>query len=141
MNRFVRPETAVLTLTNGDTLIVRQRLNTGETRAMRAAIMNGDEQASRADRAAFAVVVAYLLDWTLTDDGRPVVIRDAPADKVRGALDALDYESFMEIATAIGTHVEQQKARRDEEKKTLSTAPASSAISPSPFDAVGATNG
>ena len=44
--------------------------------------------------------MAYLLDWTITNDGRPVVIRDQPADVVRAVLDALDYDSFMEIAIA-----------------------------------------
>ena len=142
MNRFVRPDTAILALGNGDTLIVKHRLNTGETRAMRAAILgDGAAPANRADRAAYAVVVAYLLDWTLTDAGRPVVIRDQPPDVVRAALDALDYDSFLEIATAIGDHVQREQARRAEEKKTQATANGSSATSPSPFVAVGATNG
>jgi len=141
MNRFIKGDTAVLTLENGDTLIVKQRLNTGETRAMRAAILDGDGAASRADRAAYAVVVAYLLDWTLTDDGRPVVIRDQPADVVRSVLDALDYDSFIELATAIGDHVARETARRADEKKAPATGTESPATWPSPFVAAGATNG
>jgi hypothetical protein len=140
MSRFVRPETALLTLANGDTLVVKVRLNTGETRALRAAILSGGEQ-SHADRAAFPVVLAYLLDWSITDDGRPVVIRDQPPDAVRAVLDALEYESFMEIANAIGDHVQRETTRREDEKKTPITAPGSSATSPSPSAAVGATSG
>jgi len=140
MSRFVRPETALLTLTNGDTLVVKVRLNTGETRALRAAILAGVER-SNADRAAFPVVLAYLLDWSITDDGRPVVIREQPADAVRAILDALDYDSFIEIANAIGDHVQRETDRRAEEKKTPTTATGSSGTSPSPSVAVGATSG
>jgi hypothetical protein len=140
MNRFVRPDSTILTLENGDTIIVKVRLNTGETREMRGAILNPDEQ-SHADRTAYAVVVAYLLDWTLTDSGRPVVIRDQPVSVVRAALNALDYDSFIEIANAIGDHVHRQNALRDEEKKSLNTAPSSSETLPSPFAAAGVTNG
>ena len=141
MNRFVRPDTAIVTLANGDTLIVKVRLNTGETRALRAAILNGDPTQTQADRAAYAVVLAYLLDWTISDNGRPVVIRDLPADGLRAVLDSLDYESFTEIAVAIHDHVQRQKELRDEEKKTANSATPSSPISPSPSVAVGATNG
>jgi len=141
MNRFVRPDTAIVTLANGDTLVVKKRLNTGETRALRAAILNGDATQSQADRAAYAVVVAYLLDWTISDNGRPVVIRDQAADVVRSVLDSLDYDSFVEIANAIHEHVEQQKAARDAEKKTANTATESPQISPLPSVAVGVTNG
>lgn len=141
MSRFIRPDTDVLTLANGDTLIVKRRLNTGETHAMNGAILNGDAQLSQADRAAIAVVLAYLVDWTITDAGRPVVIRDQPAASVRATVDALDYDSFIDIANAIGDHVRAQKARRAEEKKTLTGAPESPAIWPSPSVAVGATNG
>jgi hypothetical protein len=140
MSRFVRPETALLTLDNGDTLVVKVRLNTGETRALRAAILAGSE-ASAADRAAFPVVLAYLLDWSITDDGRPVVIREQPADTVRAILDSLDYDSFIDIANAIGAHVQRQTQLRAEEKKTQTTATGSSATSPSPFAAAGAMNG
>jgi hypothetical protein len=141
MNRFVRPDTAIVTLANGDTLIVKCRLNTGETRALRAAILNGDATQTQADRAAYAVVLAYLLDWTINDNGRPVVIRDQPADVVRAVLDSLDYDSFVEIANAIHDHVQRQTAARAEEKKTATIGTPSSPISPLPSVAVGATNG
>jgi len=141
MNRFVKPETAILQLENGDTLVVKVRLNTGETRAMRADILGADDNQSRADRSAFAVVVAYLLDWTINDDGRPVVIRDQPPDVVRAALNALDYDSFIEIANAIGDHVKRLKDAREEEKKTRNSVTESPATLQSPSVAVGVTNG
>jgi len=141
MNRFVRPDSAIVTLSNGDTLVVKCRLNTGETRALRAAILNGDQAQTQADRAAYAVVVAYLLDWTISDNGRPVVIRDQSADVVRAVLDSLDYDSFVEIANAIHEHVQRQKEIRDDEKKTENSATPSSPTLPSPFVAVGDTNG
>lgn len=142
MSRFVRPETDVLTLANGDTLIVKRRLNTGETRDMRGAILNDTAHTLKSDRAAFAVTTAYLLDWTLTDDdGRPVVIRDQPADVIRGALEQLDYDSFIEIATAIGEHAKRQTDLRAEEKKTRNSVIESDPTLRSPFGVVGATNG
>jgi hypothetical protein len=142
MNRFVRPETAVLTLANGDTLVVKQRLNTGEWRRMTDTIRQaGDERGATVLQYQTGLVLAYLVDWSLTDDGRPVVIRDQPIDTVRASLDALDYESFREIADAIQVHTRRQDEARAAEKKTPNTANESPAILPSPFVAVGVTNG
>jgi len=146
MSRFVQPETAVLTLGNGDTLIVKHRLNTGETRrmfaAMRRDIVTGEEReiVTKGNHDA-ATVAAYLLDWSLTDNGRPVVIRDQPPDVVRAAVEQLDYESYTEIAAAITAHVARQDAARAEEKKTQNTGTGSPPISPLPPVLVGVTNG
>ena len=146
MNRFVRPETVVLALAGGETLVVKRRLNTGEERALAAAMMraptNGDDR-PRVDplKVGVETVLAYLLDWTLTDDGRPVPIREQPPENVRALLDALDYESFREIRAAIERHVTREAEARAEEKKSQATGSASSATSPSPSVAAGATNG
>jgi hypothetical protein len=146
MNRFIHPETAILTLANGDTLVVKQRLNTGERRKMFASMYresaNGDGR-DRVDplKTGVSTVLAYLLDWSLTDDGRPVPIRDQGEDVVRGALDALDYESFTEILRAIEAHEIRQDEARALEKKSPAGASGSSPTSPSPSGVAGATSG
>lgn len=144
MSRFVHPETCILSLADGATLVVKRRLNTGERRRMSAAMSsaNGDGT-PRFDRSKYPseLVVAYLLDWSLTDDGRPVPIRDQPEDVVRAALDQLDYDDFTEIFQAIEAHITQQTAAREAEKKTRSFETGSPMTSPSPPAMGGGTNG
>ena len=120
MSRFVHPETTVLTLANGDTLVVKTQLNVGETRAMTRAMAspNGDGS-PRFDRNKYPaeLVLAYLVDWSLVDAGRPVPLRDQDVDVRRATMDNLFPEDFLEIFRAIETHVGQQDAARAEEKK------------------------
>ena len=88
----------------------------------------GREDRDRPRTVRLAEVVAYLVDWNLTDaDGRPVVIRGAPTEFVIGALDNLDADGFDEIKTAITKHI----AALEEEKKIPATASASPATSDS----------
>jgi hypothetical protein len=146
MSRFVRPNTDVLPLSDGDTLVVRRRLNTGEQRAMfqrmRAAAPNGDGYHVDPMQVGLATMTAYLLDWSLRDDnGAPVVIRDQPMPVVESAINALDPDDFAEIREAIETHVARVEAARAEEKKTRRGGAASSPTSTSPDAAAGATNG
>jgi hypothetical protein len=146
MSRFVRPNADVLTISDGDTLVVRRRLNTGEQRAMfqrmRAAASNGDGYKVDPMQVGLATMTAYLLDWSLRDDtGAPVVIRDQPIEAVESAINALDPEDFAEIREAIETHVARIDAARAEEKKTRSGGVASSPTSTSPAAAAGGTNG
>lgn len=121
MNRFVRPETAVLTISQGDTLTVKRRLNAGEQRAMFAQMYTaGVDGAMRANpmQSGVALVLAYLLDWSLVDEsGKTVPIRDQPYATVKAALDALDPLSFAEVRQAIEQHDAAMDAERAEEKK------------------------
>jgi hypothetical protein len=127
MSRFVRPQTKTITLANGDQLTVRERLSAGEARAYfarqyepnsvggwRRNLLMGDA----------AMIVAYLLDWTLTDDqGTRVEIRDlSPAD-LQQVVDSLDTESFKEIHAAIEAHENAMLLARDAEKKTAGGTP------------------
>jgi len=121
MSRFVRPETRTLTLANGDHLIVRARLTAGEQRAHFARVyrmIDGEFLPDPLQRGV-AMVVAYLLDWNLKDDaGQAVPIRDLSTDALQRVIDALDPESFAEIATAIDAHVDAMAAEREAQKKT-----------------------
>lgn len=127
MSRFVRPETTTLTLANGDQLFVRTRLSAGEQRAQFARMYSADDDGRwrpNPTMLGVGVVLAYLLDWTLTDDaGTRVSIRDLSVDDLQRVIDSLDTESFAEIRTAIETHEAAMTTARDAEKKTAGETP------------------
>lgn len=145
MSRFVRPETAILKISNGDTLTVKRRLSSGEQRAayarMYAAGADGRLKVNPAQYA-LGLITAYLLDWSLMDDdGRLVVIRDQSIEGVTAALDALDAESFAEIKDAIDVHETAMTAEREQEKKRQAGANGSLPPLPLLADAIGVTSG
>ena len=135
MSRFVRPETTRLEISQGDWLLVKQRLSAGEQRQVfarmmkpfRPAVLDSPKDQALGGRgpsdhpvleidpiqASLSTALAYLLDWSLVDDeGKPVVIRGQPLDVVTAALDALDLESFTEITQAIQAHEARMAAER-----------------------------
>jgi hypothetical protein len=145
MNRFPPPSVTTLKISHGDTLIVKSRLNAGESRAAYARmIVEGPHGEPRIDRVrqGIAVVLAYLVDWSLVDgDGHVVVIRQQPEAVVMAALDALDTDSYLEIKDAIEMHDASVLAARLAEKNEPGGATESSAISPLPVAVTGDTNG
>ena len=145
MSRFVRPEVVTLPISHGDTLTVNRRLNHGQQTAAYARMyLAGVDGAMKVNPIAsgMALIIAYLLDWTLTDDaGHLVEIRDKPTEVIESALNALDQESFVEIKEAIEAHELAMATARAEEKKLQAGASASPATSPSPDAVTGATNG
>jgi len=145
MSRFVKPETKILRISGGDTLTVKRRLNSGEKRAafarMSESTPSGELRVNRL-QVGVAMIVSYLMDWSLTDDNGVVVqIREQPPEVVTAALDALDDESYAEIRDAIELHDAETRTAREQEKNGLDGANGSSAISPSPVVAAGDTNG
>jgi hypothetical protein len=121
MSRFVRPETRVLTLANGDQLIVRARLTAGEQRAQFArmyTIGTSGRYIANPLMTGVGIILAYLLDWTVKDDAGAVVpIRDLSPDDLLNVIDSLDTESFDEIKRAIEAHETAMNAERTQEKK------------------------
>lgn len=134
MSRFVKPETSVIPLANGDQLVVKKRLNRGEQAEMFWHVMN-DVGAN----AGLALVVAHLLDWQLKDDNIP--LRELGWDDKATALKGLDPDDFNEIRDAIQQHVDKVQTEREAAKKATGGGTASPAISSSPDGAAGATNG
>lgn len=127
MSRFVQPESKTLTLANGDTLLVKCRLNAAEARYMKA-------MEAVPSVAVVAVVMVYLVDWSLTGiTGQPMPIKDVSPTDLASTLDALDEDDFEEIRAAIVTHREAMAAERAKKKPTPAGAPASSQTSSSPF--------
>jgi hypothetical protein len=117
---FVRPTTAILNLPSGNNLIVKARLSHGEYQEALAQMAPADaEGIRRVDRLRIAMgtILAYLVDWDVEDDGRPVQIRGLAQDDVRQVLNGLAPESFDEIKTAIEAH-EAAVAERHAKKKT-----------------------
>lgn len=129
--RFVRPTTRRLDLGHQHWVLVRDRLTAGDEREMFKRYYVRDPDGTRRYdpfEAAIATVVAYLLDWSVTDeDGAPVDIRDQPVDVVRSAIDNLEAEDYTAIKDAIDAHVAAMTRERAEEKKLLSGAMPSSA--------------
>ena len=143
--RVVVPDVATLPLSDGDSLTVKQRLSSGEERRMiRRGVSYTPDGVRQFDPVEGGVskILAYLLDWTVRGpDGRVVPIRDEPPAVVEAALDLLDPDSYTEILRAIEAHERRMNEARAEEKKLRTGAPTSSATSPSPAVAVGATSG
>ena len=128
-SRVRRPDTDTIAISGGDTLTVKRFLTAAEFRELvkastkpvrlNAGTPAGD-LAMEVDptESGVATVLAYLVDWTFTDfDGRPLVIRDQPRAVVRGFLDAIDAESYMEVQRAIQAHDTAMRAFVDGEKK------------------------
>jgi hypothetical protein len=144
MSRFPRPETAVLTLANGDQLTVKRRLTAGEQMDAYARMYTEQDGRRFVDPlvSGLAMIEAYLLDWSLTDDeGHPVVILRQPRDVLVGALRNLDYPSYIEVKEAIEAHEARINRERVEKKTDPAGALASSETSTSPDAAAGGSNG
>lgn len=132
MSRFVRPETVTLPLSDGDSITVRRWLSEGEQRESYSRMYREGPRGLQVHPAevSIAMVIAYLVDWTLTDDeGRQVIIRDQPVDVVRAALDALYPVDFAELREAIQAHEDRELEARRQEKKPIHAVLASEVIS------------
>src|SRR5678816_1103882 len=85
-----------------------------------------------------AVVMAYLVNWTLKDDaGKPVMIEGVSNDVLGAAIDALDEDAFDEIYAAIAAHKSAMEVERAAEKNGKGGERPSPAISPSPLEPAG----
>jgi hypothetical protein len=146
-SRFVSPQTTTLKLSNGDTLTVKRRLNFGEQTDQLAAMASAPLPGETTMRAnpfeiGIAMVLAYLLDWSLTDeDGVHVEIRDKPREEVRSILRQLDPLDFQEIRVAVETHVAAQDQLREAEKNGQGGGSALPATSPSLVAVAGGMSG
>lgn len=144
-SRFVRPDTKTLSISGGDTLTVKKRLNHGETTAayerMSRVTPNGSLKVDPLKMGS-ANILAYLVDWSLKDDdGQLVEIKGAPVDVVSDALDSLDEPSFQEIKAAVEAHAIAMEGERVAEKNGQDGAIVDAAISPLPSGVTGASSG
>lgn len=141
MSRFVSPAEVRIPISDGDYLIVKNRLNAGETLAMYAAMRRGTEEKIDPTTFGQSLIQAYLLDWSITDDdGRVVSIRNQPPDVVAGALRNLEYPDFQELLAAVQAHETAIEAARQEKKRTTGEPPPGRS-SPWPAAVTGASSG
>jgi len=144
MYRFVRPDTTVLTLSDGDTLTIRTRLNAGEQRALWQRSMepmpDGRWRLNLA-QTGLSTITAYLLDWSFRDDTGVAPIRDVPIGELEATLNNLDIESFTEVLHAIERHKQAMDEARTEEKKARAGSPADGMTSRSLSVVGGASSG
>lgn len=154
-SHIVIPDATRYELSTGDWILVKARLNAGEYRRMMSKMMGQVHvtpgQAELTDvpidpmQAGINIVLAHLLDWSLTDPtGAPLVIRDPVTgdrvhhDRVIPMLDGLEIDVYNEIESIIQAHYSRS---RTVEKKTTSSAPSSPRTLPSPDAAAGGTSG
>jgi hypothetical protein len=138
MARQVRvPETEKLELKNGDWLLVKKRLNTGEQRAIFERMVKhmspGEKVELDPKQVGHSQAVEYLIDWgTFVDAAnKPLVIRGKSADEISAILNSLDPEDYIEIRDAIEAHVDLMDKARLAEKNDLAGGSASPATLPS----------
>jgi hypothetical protein len=111
-NRFVKPDTVRLPISDGDWIEVKKRLTAGEYRERLAReYVHGDDNRLRADlrQQGIALVVSYVVDWSFTDDGRLVPFSE-------NALKSVDVDTFREILQAVEAHDDADDAARSAEK-------------------------
>lgn len=131
-SRVVVPETLRIALSGDDWIRIKRDLNAGEMIELFERSTSKDDP-TKPDRArtALALVLAYLVDWSLVDpQGDPIVVIDQPADVKQAALYSIDFESYSEIVKAVETH---DQARRQEKKRRPAAEKTSSEISESPL--------
>jgi hypothetical protein len=133
MSDVVIPRTKDLRLSGGRTITIREELNHGEHNAMRARMYR-----ERADGQTFvdplkvsdAIIVAFLVDWNLTDPGgRRIELRGLAPDDVQAVLNNLKPSRVAEIKEAIEAHADAMQRADDELKKTEPIGEPSLAIS------------
>lgn len=139
--RMVTPLHPVrLPLSDGEWIEVKAQLNHEEHQDLMEAFYVTSERGEllrQPQKWADAIVVAYLVDWSLTT----TVIRGRPRAEIQSALNNLEQESFREIQDAIEAHADRIAAERAEKKTIPSGGHASAPISLSLVAATGGTNG
>jgi hypothetical protein len=139
---FVRPATRRLQLSDDQWLLVKRRLTAGEYRAHLKRSSQVDEAGLRRlntlDHGA-SLVVAYLLDWSLTTDAE--TIRGLAPGDLASVLDTLDPDHFSEIFQAVDAHVTAMDEERAQAKNGTGGEKRSVATSPSPSAADGVLTG
>ncbi len=130
-NRFVKPETINIEISDGDTIEIKRELTVGERKRMLAQSLKkvggklggqGVEYELDPILHSFATVETYMVGWSfaedvLGNDGKPMMENDKPVTKpvelTPEAIQNLDEATFNEIAEAIDKHI----VKLDEEKK------------------------
>ncbi len=134
-NRFVDPESKRLSISDGDFVDVKLRLNHGEREDFFATIAPFDTSGNaKLDRHVLrtARLVTWVVGWSLAKDGKPVPMSaDMSVDQRTATIRRLDTETFDEIHKAIIEHEAAVDEERAAEKNAQSATPASETTLPS----------
>lgn len=128
---FVDPVTTQVDLGDGTWLELKNRLTLGEERDAMKALYRTESGVPTPDLGMIGVadVMAYLVDWSLTRDGKRV---DISSDgKKLAALRSMSQDAFEVIHTAVAAHIKAMTAERDAEKNEQATSSGSAATSTS----------
>lgn len=136
MDVVVKPTTTQLSIGDGQYIVVKRRLNTGEVQDLYAAVQ-AHPHAVLIERLA-----TYLTGWSLQDGGEPLPMSalSPKADRI-AMLRSLDPELFYAIGHALDAHETAIEKEIEEAKKSRAIATASPATLRSPDDVTGDTNG
>lgn len=142
--RIRPPETIKLDISNGDWLIVKKHLTAGEQRRIIKGTVQmmaaGQEPVFDPVAADMGFVLAYLLDWSMTDlEEKQIPIRNQPENVITSALESLPFDDYTEIVNAIQAHDVRMKAERDAEKNARTTVSKSLVTSLSPDSSASGT--
>jgi hypothetical protein len=125
MSDVVTPRTTVLPLSNGRSITVHAELNHGQHMAYLARVYreSADGTLSRDMlKTGDAMVMAYLVDWTLTDSsGQRIDIQGLPQDELQDVFNNLRIPVALEVKRAVQAHDAAIDAAADALKKTDST--------------------
>lgn len=131
---IVIPRTVILPLDYGWTVTVWDELTHGQYTTMRSRMFTeGDAGTLRPDPTRYfdGLVVAYLVDWTLTDaQDQRIDIRGLKPDALQEAFGNLRQFAALEVQRAIEAHHERVTAAIADLKKTAAGAPPSATTSP-----------
>ena len=131
METIVKPKTVRIPLSNSQYIDVKRRLNTGEQQDLFAVltplVTPGEAVRYDAKEVFTAKVLAYLLGWSLTQDGTPIPMSPDMSETARRAtLRSLAPEVFKEIRDAVEAHedavAEEVAALKKTDAGTLSPA-------------------
>lgn len=119
-SRVRKPETHRIEISRGDWILIRKRLNFGETRRMLGRMVSVERGGIAPESVGVSKAAAYLLDWSITDSNdQPIVIDDMPIEHIVAALDSIDADCAQEIIEAIEAHMAAMEAARVAEKNVV----------------------
>lgn len=125
-NRFVKPKTVRLDLSDGDWIEVKRELNAGEHRRVFGRLVKemtaGEKAKLDPEQIGLTKLVEYIVDWSFEDGGKPVPVTES-------AINNLDSDTYAELIKVVDAHEEAIDAEIEQRKNERAGEKASSPIS------------
>jgi hypothetical protein len=124
-NRFVKPRTVTLSLSDGDWIEIKKELNAGEERRIFGRLVKemraGEKAMIDPEQIGLTKLAEYIVAWSFTNEtGKPVEVSES-------AMNALDADSYVELVQAIDKYEESQEAEKAARKNDPAMSMASAA--------------